>query len=115
MSHVPLIEVLLAGRDLSSDQARELMAAMFDDDVPPSVKGAALALMRRKGASGTELAGFAKILRENAITVETDSENLVDTCGTGGGIPSFNISTAAALIACGAGAKVAKHGNRGVT
>ncbi|MHB8636049.1 MAG: anthranilate phosphoribosyltransferase [Fimbriimonadaceae bacterium] len=115
MSHAPLLEALLAGRDLSVDESQALMAAMFDDDVAASVKGAALALLRRKGATGTELAGFARILRENAITIETDVENLVDTCGTGGGIPSFNISTAAALIACGAGAKVAKHGNRGVT
>lgn len=115
MSTVPILEVLLAGHDLSSGEARDLMAAMFDDAVPTAVKGAALALLRQKGATGTELAGFARILRENAITIETGLSDLVDTCGTGGGIPSFNISTGAALIACGAGAKVAKHGNRAVT
>ncbi|HLK16644.1 MAG TPA: anthranilate phosphoribosyltransferase [Fimbriimonadaceae bacterium] len=115
MSHAPILEVLLGGRDLTAEDARALMAAMFDEDVPGSVKGAALALLRQKGATGVELAEFARILRENAVTVDAGIEDLVDTCGTGGGIPSFNLSTAAALIACGAGAKVAKHGNRGVT
>lgn len=115
MSHLPVLEALLEGRDLSALEARALMTAMFDDDVTPSVKGAALALLRRKGATGAELAEFARILREHAISIDAEIPDLVDTCGTGGGVPSFNISTGAALIACGAGAKVAKHGNRAVT
>ncbi len=115
MSHVPIVESLLAGKDLNSEQARDLMAAMLSDDVSDSVKGAALGLLRRKGATGQELAAFAQVLRDHAITIESSVKNLVDTCGTGGGIPSFNLSTAAALIATGAGATVAKHGNRAVT
>jgi anthranilate phosphoribosyltransferase len=71
--------------------------------------------VRIKGATATELAGFASVLREQCTTPDHTLEDLVDTCGTGGGAPSFNISTSAAFIAAGAGVKIAKHGNRGVT
>jgi anthranilate phosphoribosyltransferase len=71
--------------------------------------------MRIKGCTTQELAAFATVLREHAATISHSYSDLVDTCGTGGGSPSFNISTAAALVACAAGAKIAKHGNRGQT
>jgi len=72
--------------------------------------------MRVKGPTAPELAGLAKSLRSHAVAVKVDIDNLVDTCGTGGGaIKTCNISTAAAIVAAGAGVYVAKHGNRGIT
>ncbi|MHC4695016.1 MAG: anthranilate phosphoribosyltransferase, partial [Planctomycetota bacterium] len=75
-----------------------------------------LTAMRAKGATSPELAGLARSLRNHAVAVKVDVDNLVDTCGTGGAaIKTFNISTASALVAAGAGVYVAKHGNRGIT
>jgi anthranilate phosphoribosyltransferase len=72
--------------------------------------------MRVKKASVGELAGLAQSLREHALKVDAGVDNLVDTCGTGGArLKTFNISTAAALVAAGSGIYVAKHGNRGIT
>lgn len=77
--------------------------------------GGLLIALRAKGCVGVELAAFASVLRRHAIGVQTDFTDLVDTCGTGGGIPSFNLSTGAAIVAAAAGARVAKHGNRSVS
>lgn len=107
-----ILEAIVRGRDLSSEQASEVMAALLGGEVPPSVVGAFLAAMRTKGASGAELAGFARAMRGHALRLEHSLLPLVDTCGTGGGPATFNLSTAAAFVACGAGARVAKHGNR---
>lgn len=80
---------------------------------------ALLAAMARRGETAEELCGFAEAMREAATPIPlTDEERarLVDTCGTGGdGLDTFNISTAAALVAAGAGASIAKHGNRAIT
>jgi anthranilate phosphoribosyltransferase len=74
-----------------------------------------LASLQVTGVQGGHLAGFAAALRRLGRSIDFGSGTLIDTCGTGGGSPSFNISTGAALLAAGAGAKVAKHGNRAVT
>src|SRR5690349_18892322 len=72
--------------------------------------------LRVKGETGAEVAGAARALRAAMLRVATDGDRLIDTCGTGGGtVPTFNISTAAALVAVAAGARVAKHGNRSFT
>ncbi len=84
-------------------------------DADPAVVGAFLAAMRMKGATGDELCGFAERMRAHAVRHDFGAGGLVDTCGTGGGRPTFNLSTAAAILASAAGAKVAKHGNRAVT
>lgn len=102
-------------QDLSGQDAEELMRFLVSGEATDAQIGGALAALASKGAAARELAGFAKVLREKALTVKSEDPNVVDTCGTGGGIPSFNISTAAAIIAAAAGARVAKHGNRGVT
>ncbi len=110
------LEILLEGNDLTFDQARELLDIVFQGEVADVQIAAFLTAMRAKGAAVDELAGLAGSLREHAVHVETGIDNLVDTCGTGGArLKTFNISTAAALVAAGAGAYIAKHGNRGIT
>jgi anthranilate phosphoribosyltransferase len=110
------IEPLLKGESLSFEQARSLLDVVFEGEVSEVQIAAFLTAMRIKGATAAELAGLAKSLRNHAIKVKVDVDNLVDTCGTGGGvIKTCNISTAAAIVAAGAGVYVAKHGNRGIT
>jgi anthranilate phosphoribosyltransferase len=110
------LNVILEGKDLSYEQAGQLLDTIFTGEVSEMQIAAFLAAMRVKKAAVTELAGLAASLRRHAVKVETGLDNLVDTCGTGGAaMKIFNISTAAALVAAGAGAYVAKHGNRGIT
>ena len=110
------IEILLKGENLSIEQARNLLDIVFEGEVSEVQIAAFLTAMRIKGATAAELAGFAKSLRLHVVRVKVDVDNLVDTCGTGGGvIKTCNISTAAAIVAAGAGVYVAKHGNRGIT
>ena len=110
------IELLLKGESLSFEQARSLLDAIFEGEVSDVQIAAFLTAMRIKGATAAELAGLAKSLRNHAVAVKVDVDNLVDTCGTGGGvIKTCNISTASAIVAAGAGVYVAKHGNRGIT
>ena len=107
---------LLAGKDLSVDNARSLLDIIFEGEVAESQIAAFLTAMRIKGPTSSELAGLAQSLRAYAVSVSPKVDNLVDTCGTGGAaVKTFNISTAAAFVAAGAGAYVAKHGNRGIT
>ncbi|RYG79689.1 anthranilate phosphoribosyltransferase, partial [bacterium] len=114
MPLAPLVAPLLDGRSLEPEEAAALARYLFDEATDGEV-GAALALMAGRTPTGVELAGFAREMRSRAHRIETGLPGLVDTCGTGGGVPSFNLSTAAALLAAGAGATVAKHGNRAVT
>jgi len=113
---IEYIKPLLEGEDLSIEQATDLLDIIFEGEVPEAQIAAFLTAMRIKEATSAELAGLAKSLRKHAVAVKVDIDNLVDTCGTGGGaIKTCNISTAAAIVAAGAGVYVAKHGNRGIT
>ncbi|MCI0499361.1 MAG: anthranilate phosphoribosyltransferase [Planctomycetales bacterium] len=110
------LNILLDGNDLAFDQAKELLDTIFQGDVAEVQIAAFLAAMRIKKASVSEIVGLAFSLREHAVGVHVSVKPLIDTCGTGGAaLKTFNISTAAALVAAGAGAYVAKHGNRGIT
>jgi anthranilate phosphoribosyltransferase len=110
------LEKLLAQNDLTFEEAGDLLDNVFAGDVPPAQVAAFLTALRIKGETVEELAGLAGSLRSHAVKVETGIDNLVDTCGTGGAkLKTFNISTAAAFVAAGAGVYVAKHGNRGIT
>ncbi len=110
------LEILLEGSDLIFDQAKDLLDTVFEGEVSDVQIAAFLAAMRAKTATVNELAGLARSLRDHAVHVETGIDNLVDTCGTGGArLKTFNISTASAFVAAGAGVYVAKHGNRGIT
>lgn len=110
------LEIILEGGDLTFEQAKELQDTIFQGEVTEVQIAAFLAAMRMKRATASEIAGLAMSLRDHAVPVKVDIDSHIDTCGTGGAIvKTFNISTAAALVAAGAGAYVAKHGNRGIT
>ena len=110
------LEIILEGNDLTFEQSETLLDTVFEGEVADVQIAAFLAAMRAKTATSNELAGLAKSLRDHSVRVETGIDNLVDTCGTGGArLKTFNISTAAALVAAGAGVHIAKHGNRGIT
>ena len=108
--------LLLDGRSLSRAQAREAMNTIMTGEATPAQIGGFLVALRLKGETADEIAGCAEAMREHAVTVRPRRDDLVDTAGTGGdGGRTFNISTAAALVAAAAGAAVAKHGNRAVS
>jgi anthranilate phosphoribosyltransferase len=107
---------LLDGKDLSREEARRVMDAIMSGDATPAQIGGFLVALRLKGETSAEIAGAAEAMRAHVIPVQPKREDLVDTAGTGGdGGRTFNISTAAALVAAAAGAGVAKHGNRSVS
>jgi anthranilate phosphoribosyltransferase len=115
MSFTELIQPLLDRRDMTFEEARALMRFFVSGEAKDAQIGGALLALRVKGATSTELAGFATVMRDSADSLEHDVPGVVDTCGTGGGSPSFNISTASAIVASAAGVRLAKHGNRAVT
>jgi len=110
------IAQLLDGRDLTRAEARRVMGSIMDGEATPAQIGGFLVALRLKGETADEIAGCAEAMREHALPVKPARDDLVDTAGTGGdGGRTFNISTAAALVAAAAGAGVAKHGNRSVS
>jgi anthranilate phosphoribosyltransferase len=107
---------LLDGHDLTRDEAREAMNTIMSGQATPAQIGGFLVALRLKGETADEIAGCAEAMRAHVLAVRPRREDLVDTAGTGGdGGRTFNISTAAALVAAAAGAGVAKHGNRAVS
>jgi anthranilate phosphoribosyltransferase len=107
---------LLDGHDLTRDEAREAMNTIMSGEATPAQIGGFLVALRLKGETAEEIAGCAEAMRAHVLAVHPKREDLVDTAGTGGdGGRTFNISTAAALVAAAAGAGVAKHGNRAVS
>ena len=111
------IERLIERQDLSFEEAGQVMGAIMEGSTTQSQIGAFLIALRMKGETPEEIAAFAGVMRRHAVTVAPATQKtLVDTCGTGGdGTHTFNISTASALVASGAGIPVVKHGNRGVS
>ena len=113
---VKALSQLLDGRDLTRDEARTVMEDVMSGEATPAQIGAFLIALRMKGETPDEIAGCALAMRSHVLAVLPDRNDLVDTCGTGGdGAGTFNISTAAALVAAASGAGVAKHGNRAVS
>jgi len=109
------IDALASGADLSEEQTAEVLAEIMHGEAGEVQIAAFLIALRTKGETVQELAGLARTMRALAAHVPTSRADLLDTAGTGGGRSSFNVSTTAALIACGAGCAVAKHGNRSAT
>jgi anthranilate phosphoribosyltransferase len=107
---------LLDGRDLPRAEAFAVMHQIMCGEATPAQIGAFLVALRIKGETPEEIAGCAEAMRAHVVAVRPARRDLVDTAGTGGdGARTFNISTAAALLAAAAGAGVAKHGNRAVS
>ena len=110
--------IKLAGRqDLNPAEAEGMMRIIMEGKASQVQIGAFLLALHMKGETPDEIAAFARVMRDNAITVKpVTGRMLVDTCGTGGdGARTFNISTASAIVAAGAGCPVVKHGNRGMS
>ncbi len=106
------IEQLLNGKALERDEARSVMDQVMTGEATPAQIAGLLIALRAKGETAVEMAGFVDSMRAHATPLELPVE-AIDTCGTGGDrANTFNISTAAALVAAGAGVPVAKHGNR---
>jgi anthranilate phosphoribosyltransferase len=107
---------LTAGESLTREETEDLFGQLMDGMVTETLKAALLIALRMKGEAVSEISGAAAAMRRRAIAIPHQRQGLVDTCGTGGdGRGTFNISTAAALVAAAAGVAVAKHGNRSVS
>jgi anthranilate synthase/phosphoribosyltransferase len=110
------IERTLEGDHLSAAEAEGVMGRIMGGEATGAQIGAYLAALRAKGATVGEIGGFVRAMRRHVTPVQPARRPLVDTCGTGGdGAHTFNISTTAAFVVAGAGAAVAKHGNRSVS
>jgi anthranilate phosphoribosyltransferase len=106
------IAALVAGKSLTADEAAGVMGEIMQGEATPAQFGAFVTALRIKGETAEELTGLARMMRAKVIPIAVPYP-VVDTCGTGGdGSGTFNISTAAAIVAAAAGVKVAKHGNR---
>ena len=106
------IGIAVSGASLSMDDAASVMRQIMSGEATQAQLGSFLTALRLKGETTEEIAGMATVMREFSLRVDVDGM-LVDSVGTGGdGLNTFNISTAAAFVAAGAGLKVAKHGNR---
>lgn len=110
------IHKLIERRDLSKQEAHDAMMEIMSGNASEPLIASFLTALRMKGETVEEVAGCAQAMREKATKISTRRPNVIDTCGTGGdSTGTFNISTAAAIVACGGGASVAKHGNRAVS
>lgn len=114
----PTLALLIAGKTLNQQQAYDAFSIIMTGGADDSQIASLLSLIQSRGTTVDELTGAARVMREHVSKVpipEHLKDTIIDTCGTGGAPKTFNISTAAAIVAAGAGAKVAKHGNRSRT
>lgn len=113
----PFLRILLSGRSLTEEESASAFDSMMSGRVHHGEMGALLALLATRIPTTDELVGAARVMRRNVTTIETTcpSSEILDTAGTGGAPKTFNVSTAAAIVAAGAGVIVAKHGNRSRT
>ena len=115
----PYLAKLVEGKDLTEEEAAEVIGLIMDGRATPAQIGALLCALRIKGETWQEVAGAARAMRKRMVKVPhglPEDQPLVDTCGTGGDAKgTFNVSTAAAFVVAAAGIPVAKHGNRSVT
>src|SRR5918995_2963941 len=109
------VELVAGGGTPPAPPAEAAMEELMDGSAPPVQVAALLAMMRLRGETPEEVAAFARVMRGRAVRVEAPAD-AVDLCGTGAdGLHTFNISTLASFVVAGAGAPVAKHGNRAIT
>jgi anthranilate phosphoribosyltransferase len=119
LSWSSILGELTAGRDLSTAQAHEAMAEILDGAATPAQIAGFIIALRMKGETAAEMTGLVRAMLDVAERVPIDPAGLVDTCGTGGSLSrrsaAFNVSTIAAFVIAGAGVRVCKHGNRGLS
>src|SRR5919199_1454689 len=109
------LDALASRRDLDAEQTAAVLAEIMAGNASEVETAGFLVALRTKGETVDELVGLASTMGRLATPVHSARDDLTDTAGTGGGRPTFNVSTTAALIAAGAGCAVAKHGNRSAT
>lgn len=108
------LDKIISKEDLTLSESYDLMDRIMSGNISSILLSAFLIALKSKGETSVEIAGFAKAMRDKSVKIK--SENAIDVCGTGGdNSGTFNISTAVAFVAAGAGIKVAKHGNRSVS
>jgi anthranilate phosphoribosyltransferase len=111
-----VLDAVLAAQPVVADAMHSAAQAIMEGRCAPVETAALLTALAVQGETPDELAGAARAMREKAAVIPTTRSGLLDTCGTGGDrLHTFNISTAAALVAAAAGVPVAKHGNRSVS
>ncbi len=110
-----LTRKVASGAALSREEAQGALGALFEEATSDIAIACFLTALSVKGETAQEIAGFAQTMREFSVKLDAPRADLVDTAGTGGGVPSFNVSTTAAFVIAGAGIAVAKHGNRAAT
>jgi len=111
------IKTVTAGKNLSVSESSDVFTTIMEGAATDAQIAAFIVALRMKGETPDEITGAAYVMRDKATHIYSNTrQNLIDTCGTGGdGSNSFNVSTAVALVAAAAGAKIAKHGNRSVS
>jgi anthranilate phosphoribosyltransferase len=109
------INAVCRGEELAEEEAAAVLREVMEGRSSPEETAGILIALRTRGETADEIAGLARTMRELATKVEVSIDGLLDTAGTGGGTPTFNVSTTAAFVAAGAGCPVAKHGNRSAT
>lgn len=111
-----ILNKLVAGVDLTTEEAEAAMGEIMSGEATAAQIASFITALRMKGETVEEISACAKVMRAKATRVPVQAAGVIDTCGTGGdGSQTFNISTATALVAAGAGVPVAKHGNRSVS
>lgn len=111
-----ILQKLLSREDLSSDEAAEVMDMIMEGTATAAQIAGIIIALKLKGEKASEVAGFVRSMRNHSVRLKINDPSAVDGCGTGGdGARTFNISTAAAIVASAAGATVAKHGNRSIS
>lgn len=111
----PYLNRLIRGEDLQTEEAAEFFRAMTDLNANPAQIAGCLTALTAKGETASELAGMARVMRRQVVRIKSRQKNFIDISGTGSSIAkTFNVSTAAALVAAGAGLTVAKQGSRAV-
>ena len=114
MKPLILLNKIVDKKDLTKKEAMVLMEEMLGGKLLPSQIAATLTALRMKGETVNEILGFIICMRSHMVKIRAPGQ-VIDTCGTGDGKGTFNISTAVAFVVAGAGVPVAKHGNRGAS
>ena len=116
MTFLDYLHPVVEGRTLSGPEAEQAMGLLLEGQASAAQVAGFLVALRMRGETGEEVSGFARAMRARVRRVDAGKGPVLDTCGTGGdGQGTFNVSTIAAFVAAGAGARVAKHGNRSIS